>query len=41
MIRSLGKILNVRFKQLSVEPQLAGAIGAAVFAMKEENNCNG
>ncbi|KQC10145.1 MAG: 2-hydroxyglutaryl-CoA dehydratase [Smithella sp. SDB] len=38
MIRSLGKILNVRFKQLSVEPQLAGAVGAAIFAMKEESN---
>ncbi len=41
MIRSLGKILNIRFKQLSVEPQLAGAVGAAVFAMKEETNANG
>ncbi|MBN1365641.1 MAG: hypothetical protein JW976_12595 [Syntrophaceae bacterium] len=41
MIRSLEKVMNVKFRQLSVDPQLAGAVGAAVFAMKEESNCNG
>lgn len=35
IVRTLGKNLNIRFKPLSVDPQLAGAVGAAVFAMTE------
>jgi predicted CoA-substrate-specific enzyme activase len=33
VVRTLGKLMNIRFKRLPVDPQLAGAVGAAVFAM--------
>jgi predicted CoA-substrate-specific enzyme activase len=36
VVASLEKILGLKFKQLTIDPQLAGAIGAALFASQEE-----
>ncbi len=37
VVSALEKRLNVHFKPLPNDPQLMGAIGAAVFAMREHN----
>lgn len=38
LIKALEKILQVKITKLDVDPQIIGAIGAAVFAMRKNNN---
>ncbi len=35
VVRQMEKLLNIKFTRLSVDPQLIGALGAAIFAQKE------
>ena len=35
VVRNLERLLDIRFKPLPVDPQIIGALGAAVFAANE------
>lgn len=38
VVRRMEELLDIKFKQLAVDPQIIGALGAAIFAQKENGH---